>query len=139
MKGFFIRIGPEHSSSKTCATSMPMYYSRYFDFIRNLLRKPGDDRQSGDMADRFTGADAEYRYSFDTDLERRFLLLSSVKYLISPGEISPTAVSAEIFDQHREENLWGFGLETFEVGKHKFSAGTFLGILHPAGFPTKRK
>ena len=34
-----------------------MYYSRYIDFVRNLLRKPGDDRQSGDMADRFTGAD----------------------------------------------------------------------------------
>lgn len=93
-----------------------MYYRRYMDFIRSFLGKPGDTRLHGDLADRFTGADGSFSYAFDTETERRFLALSSVKYLISISEYGPSAnVADEILAQHKSEKLWGLGPGTFSV------------------------
>ncbi|MGH6824149.1 YfhO family protein [Methyloceanibacter sp.] len=93
-----------------------MYYRRYMDFIRSFLGTPGDARLQGDLANRFTGADPKFSYAFDTETERRFLALSSVKYLISVSEYGSTAnVAGEIFAQHRSEHLWGLGPGTFDV------------------------
>jgi hypothetical protein len=63
-----------------------LYYRRYLDFIRNFLLAPGDNRRHGDLADRFTGAESDY--AFSTAVERRFLSLSSVRYLISSKSYS---------------------------------------------------
>ena len=77
-----------------------MYYRRYIDFIRNFLLKPGDEgRRNGDLADRFTGAETGYPYNFDTELEKRFLTLSSIKYVISPGEFGPNSGMQRIYDK----------------------------------------
>jgi Bacterial membrane protein YfhO len=59
-----------------------MQFKRYRTFIRGFLL-PADaaGRINGDLADRFTGG--EFPYEFNTDLERRYLALSSIKYLIS--------------------------------------------------------
>ena len=104
-----------------------MYYRRYMDFIRSFLGKPGDEaRISGDLADRFTGAYSGLSYAFDTEAERRFLALSSVKYLISISEYGlPPNVAHEIFAQHKSEKLWGLGLGAFDV-----DGRTVQGLFH---------
>ena len=97
-----------------------MYYKRYFNFIRAFLLKPGSEsRTSGDLADRFTGADPDYSYDFESDAERRFLELSSVRYLVTEVEYgaTPTLVK-DIFSQHKDERLWGFGVDYARMG-HK--------------------
>src|SRR4029077_7037444 len=57
-----------------------LLYGRYRNFTRNFLLPPGDTRRHGDLSDRFTGGD--FPYDFDTETEKRFLALSSIKYLI---------------------------------------------------------
>ncbi|MEN3365109.1 MAG: hypothetical protein V7606_2383, partial [Burkholderiales bacterium] len=71
-----------------------MYYRRYLAFIRSFLLAPGDHRQHGDLADRFTGS--EGTYDFSTVIEKRFLALSSVRYLISSRAYNTS--SAQIGD-----------------------------------------
>jgi hypothetical protein len=102
-----------------------MYYRRYITFIRSFLLRPGDHaRVTGELADRFTGLGDEYSYDFSTELEKRFLRLSSVKYLISGRQLSfESDVSRQVVDQHRAETLWGFGLGEFPVGNGKTSSG----------------
>ncbi len=104
-----------------------MFYKRYMTFIRNFLLKPGDEgRMSGDLADRFTGAEANYAYAFDSEIEKRFLALSSVKYLISGSEYGDSSeVRDEIVAQHRDDNVWGFGMGTFGVGPGQSPMGVF--------------
>ena len=104
-----------------------MFYRRYITFIRNFLLNPGDERRrTGDLADRFTGAEAGYAYDFDTDSHLRFLQLSSVKYLLSKREYGASSkIAADIVAQHRFEKLWGFGQAQFESGASKSQFGVF--------------
>jgi hypothetical protein len=116
-----------------------MFYKRYMSFIRNFLLKPGDEgRQSGDLADRFTGAQAGYAYAFDTATEQRYLTLSSVRYLISGSEYNaPIQVLDEIVAQHRGENIWGMGLSSSFVGRE---GKPVVGLLqHPPSKPLSYK
>jgi hypothetical protein len=102
-----------------------MYYRRYVNFVRSFLFKPGDEKRGdGDLIDRFTGHG--FPYTFDTDKEKRFLALSSVKYIISPGEFG-TNILNEILRQHQAEKIPGFYAEVFPVGEAPRSAG-FLQI-----------
>jgi Bacterial membrane protein YfhO len=91
-----------------------MHYKRYREFLRSFLLPPGDTRQHGDLADRFTGDDLPFEFA--TETEKRFLALSSVKYLIGDSEyLAPSKVLGEIVEQHRGENIWGFGADTFRT------------------------
>lgn len=106
-----------------------LYDRRYLAFIRNFLLKSDDERRHGDLADRFTGA--EFSYDFETDLEKRFLALSSIRYLISLSEYdAPTAVLNAILAQQQGKNLWGFGPELFRLGEGSRSAVRGF-IQHP--------
>lgn len=89
---------------------------RYRNFARSFLLPPyAADRHNGDLADRFTGD--EFAYEFDSDVEKRFLALSSIRYLITGSDLgfSPNLLN-EIVEQHRNENLWGFGADVFRIG-----------------------
>jgi hypothetical protein len=104
-----------------------LYYRPYINFVRSFLRKPGDEQQShGELADRFTGLHGS-PYTFDTDLEKRFLALSSIKYLIGFGEFGspPSKVLEEIVAQHRTQNLWGLSADFFQVGDRQIASGLF--------------
>lgn len=77
-----------------------MEYRPYFAFIRNFLLQPSDEE--GDhtaLVDRFTGDEPGYDYDFATDRERRFLALSSVKYLISGTQYPVDAPFKQIYDR----------------------------------------
>lgn len=104
-----------------------IYYRPYITFVRSFLLKPGDEsRRNGDLADRFTGSGSGYAYSFESDLEKRFLALSSIKYLISASEFGfSSKVLDEIITQHKGQNLWGFGRDIFQVGGGKTALGLF--------------
>lgn len=104
-----------------------LYYRPYITFIRSFLLKPGDEaRRNGDLADRFTGSGNGYAYAFDTLAERRFLMLSSIKYLIGTSDYGVSSkVLDEIVAQHRHENIWGFGSDLFLVGDRKTAPGLF--------------
>ena len=107
-----------------------MYYRRYIKFVRNFFLRPGDEtRISGELADRFTGVGDGYLYDFVTGLERRFLALSSVRYVLSTSEVGvDRSVVNKVIDQHLAENLWGFGLGDFPIA----GGGTASGIFqHP--------
>jgi hypothetical protein len=110
-----------------------VYYRRYLAFIRNFLLSPGDNRRHGDLADRFTGS--EFAFEFDTESEKRFLALSSVRYLLTASEYgSSSKVVDAILRQHQGENIWGFGPSAFRVGGE--SGTTVRGLLqHP---PSRR-
>jgi hypothetical protein len=58
-----------------------LFYTRWRQFVRSFLLPPGEIREHGDLADRFTGQ--EHAFEFNTEVERRYLALSSIKYLIS--------------------------------------------------------
>jgi len=106
-----------------------LHYDRYRLFIRNFLLAPGDKRIHGDLADRFTGG--EFPFDFATDTEKRFLALSSVKYLISDSDYGvPSRLLSEIVEQHRGENIWGFGADTFRIGDGKIRSMPGL-FQHP--------
>jgi hypothetical protein len=74
-------------------------------FIRNfLLRSDDKDRIHDELADRFTGSGNGYAYTLDTALEQRFLLLSSIKYVLSATEMltstnSTKAVLKKVYDK----------------------------------------
>jgi membrane protein YfhO len=93
-----------------------MQFKRYRTFIRSfLLPASAEGRINGDLADRFTGG--EFPYEFNTDLEKRYLALSSIKYLISDSEFGWTSrLVDEIVEQHRGENIRGWGADTFRLG-----------------------
>ena len=115
-----------------------LHYDRYRLFIRNFLLPPGDTRIHGDLADRFTGG--EFPFEFATDTEKRYLALSSVKYLISDSDYgSPTKVTDEILNQHKGEVIRGFGPATFQIGDRTKSTvrGLFQHPPSPA-FRTRR-
>jgi hypothetical protein len=117
-----------------------MFYKRYMNFIRSFLLKPGDEgRLSGDLADRFTGAQPGYLYGFETATEKRYLALSSVRYLISSSEYednAPIKVLDEIVAQHKGENIWGMGLTSFVGRKGKPVVGL---LQHPPSNPLSYK
>ncbi len=93
-----------------------IHYARYRAFVRNFLLAPGDNRIYGDLADRFTGQ--EFAFGFDTDVEKRFLTLSSVKYLLTDSDYGfPSKATEQIIRQHSDEFIWGFGADTFTVGE----------------------
>jgi hypothetical protein len=103
-----------------------MEYRPYLEFVRSFLLNPDDRaRLRGDLADRFTGwGEKGYDYDFSTDQERRFLVLSSVKYLITSSEYGHTnAVRDEILDQHRSDKIRGFGPNTFPIGDRHSAEG----------------
>jgi hypothetical protein len=91
-------------------------FERHRRFTRHfLLLSGGDARVQGDLVDRFTGS--EFLYELDTQAERRFLALSSVKYLVTNSEFGwPSRWLNEIIEQHKEEVSLGFGLRTFRFG-----------------------
>jgi hypothetical protein len=92
-----------------------IYYDRYRSFMRNFLLLRDDGRVHGDLSDRFTGS--EFAYYFDTEPERRFLALSSIKYLISNGEVGwPFKWMSEIAEQRRDAPVLGFGPDVFRFG-----------------------
>lgn len=91
-------------------------FKRYRTFARAFLLPPeAAARPNGDLADRFTGD--EFPYEFDTDQEKRFLALSSVRYLITDSEFGwPPKLLTAILDQHRGETLWGVVPDVFRIG-----------------------
>ena len=92
-----------------------IYYDRYRRFMQNFLLQRNDGQIHGDLYDRFTGS--EFAYEFDTEAERQFLALSSVKYLIAQSELGwPSKWLTEIVEQHRGEPLIGFGSDVFRFG-----------------------
>ena len=92
-----------------------IYYDRYRQFMQNFLLQRNDGQIHGDLYDRFTGS--EFAYEFDTEAERRFLALSSIKYLIAQSELGwPSKWLTEIVEQHRGEPLIGFGSDVFRFG-----------------------
>jgi membrane protein YfhO len=104
-----------------------LYYRPYINFVRSFLLKPESERQyHGELEDRFTGSDGSF-YTFDTELEMRFLALSSVKYLIGFGEFGspPSKVLEEIVAQHRTQNLWGLSPDLFQVDGQQIASGLF--------------
>jgi hypothetical protein len=105
-----------------------IFYRRYFDFIRAFLLEPGNEaRRHGDLADRFTGA--EGTYAFKSETERRFLTLSSIRYLISASEYNvDTTVIDGMLAQNQGGNRRGFGRTTFRTPDGR----SMVGILqHP--------
>ena len=82
-----------------------MYYRRYIAFVRNfLLRSDDEDRIHDELADRFTGSGNGYMYRLETALEKRFLSLSSIKYILSGTEMvsSPNSTDGalkKVYDQ----------------------------------------
>ena len=65
-----------------------MYFRRYIKFVRNLLLRPDDEARIHDeLADRFTGLGNGYTYNFSSELEQRFLTLSSIKYILSAAKM----------------------------------------------------
>jgi hypothetical protein len=66
-----------------------MHVRKYITFVRNFLLPEVDLKPSGDLSERFTGEERDF--SFNTLSERRFLQLSSVKYLLSnsPYDLQP--------------------------------------------------
>jgi hypothetical protein len=95
-----------------------LLYGRYRLFIRSFLLAPGDIRIHGDLADRFTGG--EFPFDFATETEKRFLALSSVKYLISDTDyVAPSKLISEFLEQHRGETILGFGADMFRIGDKK--------------------
>jgi hypothetical protein len=78
-----------------------IYYARYRRFMQSFLIRPDDRRRQGDLQDRFTGS--EFTYAFDSEVERRFLALSSIKYLIGRSEFSQSSnPSTRLVDQNRD-------------------------------------
>lgn len=90
-------------------------YIRFHNFVRGFLLKPGEEgRMSGELGDRFTGQDEIY--AFNTDVERRFLALSSIKYLISGSDyLDAPVVLGEILEQQKGKTIAGFGRDVFRV------------------------
>ncbi|MGB9366372.1 MAG: hypothetical protein WCE79_10200 [Xanthobacteraceae bacterium] len=93
-----------------------IYYDRYRQFMQNFLLQRNGGHIHGDLYDRFTGS--EFAHEFDTEAERRFLALSSIKYLIARSEIGwPSNSITEIVEQNRGEALVGFGSDVFRFGE----------------------
>ena len=80
-----------------------MIFKRYRTFARAFLLPPeAATRLNGDLADRFTGD--EFPYEFDTAQEKRFLALSSVRYLITDSEFGwPPNCSPQFWTSTREK------------------------------------
>lgn len=75
-----------------------MYYWKYLHFIRFFLHDEVLRSRYGDLVDRVTGLDD---HAFDTELKRRLLQLSSVKYLLSMHPMAiDSPVVREIFGQN---------------------------------------
>lgn len=92
-----------------------MYYDRYRQFMQSFLLKQNSAQIHGDLHDRFTGS--EFTYEFDTEAERRFLALSSTRYLIARSEFGwPSKPLTEIVEQNRSGALVGFGSDVFRFG-----------------------
>jgi hypothetical protein len=107
-----------------------IFFKRFRTFARAFLLPPeAATRAHGDLADRFTGD--EFPYEFDTAQEKRFLALSSVRYLITDSEFGwPPKLLTAILDQHRGETLWGVAPDVFRIGDQTTS--TVRGMFqHP--------
>jgi hypothetical protein len=83
--------------------------------MQNFLLARNEGRFHGDLYDRFTGS--EFNYEFNAETQRRFLALSSIRYLISQSELGwPSRWLDEIVEQHRGETRAGFGSDVFQFG-----------------------
>jgi hypothetical protein len=106
-----------------------IYYDRYRRFMQNFLLERNQYHFHGDLYDRFTGS--EHAYEFDTEAERRFLALSSIKYLISQTEFGwPSRWLTEVVEQHSGEGLIGFGSDVFRFGSPVVKSARGL-LEHP--------
>jgi hypothetical protein len=105
-------------------------FDRYRTFVRSFLLPPETaPRLNGELADRLTGD--EFPYEFDTDQERRFLAISSIKYLITDTEFGwPPTLQTDILDQHKGETLWGIAPQVFRIGDKTTSSVRGL-FQHP--------
>jgi hypothetical protein len=102
-----------------------LYYHRYITFIRSFLLTADERQRSGELADRFTGS--VLAHDFETELERRFLTLSSVKYLLSATEYGWSSQTLDgILAQYRDQHIWGFGPDIFRPGAAGRSASRGL-------------
>lgn len=110
-----------------------MNFKRYRTFARAfLLPLAFAARSNGDLADRFTGD--ELPYEFDTDQQKRFLALSSVRYVITDSEFGwPPKLLTAILEQHKGETLWGVAPDVFRIGDKTTSTvrGLFQHPLSP--------
>jgi hypothetical protein len=82
-----------------------MYYRKYYDFVRFLLREDIPPGARGDLVNSFTG----FRWpAFDSPLKQRLLQLSSVKFLLSmePYMLAPGRAQ-EIIGQNEGRLLPG--------------------------------
>lgn len=86
-----------------------MLYDRYQRFVRSFIINESGDAQiigsnrRGETFDRFTGdEDTEVRYNFNILSKKRFLQLSSVKYMLSASLFGEDIV-AEILSQYKGE------------------------------------
>lgn len=73
-----------------------MYYTKYLPFVRNFIAA-GSPSKTQELWDRFTGD--ESAYAFQTQIEKRFLQLSSVKYLVSDKPYADPAFQAAYNDE----------------------------------------
>lgn len=84
-----------------------MLYDRYQRFVRSFFIDKDEEvigsNRRGDLFDRFTGdEDTEVRYNFNILSKKRFLQLSSVKYMLSASLFGEDIV-VEILGQHKGE------------------------------------
>jgi hypothetical protein len=75
-----------------------MYYWKYLPFVRSFLPDEVPRAPRGDLVERFTGGNV---HTFDTELKRRLLQLSSVKYLLS---MRPFAIESPLIGEVIRQN-----------------------------------
>ncbi|MBI5101002.1 MAG: YfhO family protein [Nitrospirae bacterium] len=82
-----------------------MLYDKYRNFVRYFFIDKYGDKEvpfTLELFDRFTGQDTVFEYDFRTYSEKRFLQLSSVKYLLTMKslgkDVEDTAIGRMIYD-----------------------------------------
>jgi hypothetical protein len=107
-----------------------LFYKRYRSFMRSFLLPPGiAAAEYGDLNDRFTGDGLPY--NFDSEAEKRFLALSSIKYLIGATDynfVSP--IAREVAEQNKSLLGPAFGPDILRFGDRKIV--TLRGLLQNA-------
>lgn len=72
----------------------PLYYKKYLRFVDDFLSAPASP---SDLHDRFDGTGG---YAFGTNLQRRLLAISSVKYIVGGGLEGTSGVVNDILTQN---------------------------------------
>jgi hypothetical protein len=90
--------------------------------MRSFLLPPGvDSGEHDDLKDRFTGDGLAYDFSNDAD--KRFLALSSIKYLIGATDYNfAPAVVQDIARQNKSQPAFAFGPDILRFGDEKIVA-----------------